>query len=59
MDNDLYLQGFVDAIELALFEVSRAKTKEEALKLLLAIKEDLELKKINKIREMLEESKLL
>jgi hypothetical protein len=54
MENDMYLQGFLDALELTIHKVSVAKSKEEALKLLLDIKKNIELKKIAKIEEMLE-----
>lgn len=50
----MYLQGFLDALELTIHKVSVAKSKEEALKLLLDIKKNIELKKIAKIEEMLE-----
>ena len=57
--DDSYFQGFEDAIELAIFKVSNAGSKDEALKELLDIKEDLELKKLSRIQRMLDESKLL
>ena len=59
MENDLYLQGFTDSLELAIHKVSIAKSKEEALKLLLDIKEDIELRKIARIEQMLDELKTL
>ncbi|WP_088912485.1 hypothetical protein [Sulfolobus acidocaldarius] len=59
MENDLYLQGFLDSLELAIHKVSTAKSKEEALKLLLDIKEDIELRKIARIQQMLDELKTL
>ncbi|WP_218260361.1 hypothetical protein [Saccharolobus shibatae] len=57
--DDSYLQGFIDAIQLSIYKVSSASSKEEALKALLEIKEDFELRKISKIQKMLDESKLL
>ena len=57
--DDSYFQGFEDAIKLAIFKVSNARSKDEALKELLDIKEDLELKKLSMIQRMLDESKLL
>jgi hypothetical protein len=59
MENDMYLQGFLDSLELAIRKVSTAKSKEEALKLLLDIKEDIELRKISRIEQMLDELKTL
>jgi hypothetical protein len=59
MENDLYLQGFLDSLELAIHKVSAAKSKEEALKLLLDIKEDIELRKLARIEQMLDELKTL
>ncbi len=53
MENDLYLQGFLDSLDLAIHKVSTAKSKEEALKLLLDIRKNIELKKIAKIEQML------
>jgi len=56
MENDLYLQGFLDSLDLAIHKVSTAKSKEEALKLLLDIRKNIELRKIAKIEQMLEVS---
>ncbi len=57
MENDLYLQGFLDSLDLAIHKVSTAKSKEEALKLLLDIRKNIELRKIAKIEQMLEVSR--
>jgi hypothetical protein len=57
--DDSYLQGFIDAIQLSIYKVSSANSKDKALKDLLEIKEDFELRKISKIQKMLDESKLL
>ncbi len=57
MENDLYLQGFLDSLDLAIHKVSTAKSKEEALKLLLDIRKNIELKKIAKFEQMLEVSR--
>jgi len=54
MENDLYLQGFLDSLDLAIYKVKTAKSKEEALKLLLDIKENIELRKMTKIERMLD-----
>jgi len=56
MENDLYLQGFLDSLDLAIHKVSTAKSKEEALKLLLDIRKSIELRKIARIEQMLEVS---
>ena len=56
MENDIYLQGFLDSLDLAIHKVSTAKSKEEALKLLLDIRKNIELRKIAKIEQMLEVS---
>ncbi|MFP3261077.1 MAG: hypothetical protein RXQ22_09445 [Sulfolobus sp.] len=56
MENDLYLQGFLDSLDLAIHKVSTAKSKEEALKLLLDIRKNIELRKIARIEQMLEVS---
>jgi hypothetical protein len=57
MESDLYLQGFLDSLELAIYKVSTAKSKEEALKLLLDIRENIEMRKITRIEQMLEVSR--
>jgi len=57
MENDLYLQGFLDSLDLAIHKVSTAKSKEEALKLLLDIRKNIELRKIARIEQMFEVSR--
>ena len=57
MENDLYLQGFLDSLDLAIHKVSTAKSKEEALKLLLDIRKNIELRKIARIEQMLDVSR--
>jgi hypothetical protein len=57
MENDLYLQGFLDSLDLAIHKVSTAKSKEEALKLLLDIRKNIELRKIARLEQMLEVSR--
>jgi|GEM_PF-4598948 len=59
MENDMYLQGFLDSLELAIHKVSTANSKEEALKLLLAMKENIESRKIARLERMLDELKTL
>jgi len=55
----MYLQGFLDSLELAIHKVSTANSKEEALKLLLAMKENIESRKIARLERMLDELKTL
>jgi len=57
MENDLYLQGFLDSLDLAIHKVSTAKSKEEALELLLDIRKNIELRKIARIEQMLKVSR--